>query len=593
MLQCVPLFSLEIHSSLRFFEVKEEKDMDHEVSKALLVPPPSIPSSERSLEGNLITETKAELQKQVQLAGPLVLVSFLQYSLQMISVMFVGHLGELSLSSASMATSFAGVTGFSFMLGMGSALETFCGQAYGAKQYHMIGINMQRAMLVLTFMCIPISLIWTYAGYIFASCGQDLEISTQAGTYARWLIPSIFPYGLLQCQFRFLQSQSNVKPLMISTCFTSLLHVLVCWILVFGYGFGSKGAAMSNAISYWFNVLILAIYIKFSPTCEKTWTGFSREGLRNLIGFLSLAIPSALMVCLEFWSYEFLVLMSGLLPNPKLETSMMSIRFASRCYSLYACKFTLKKIALCIVKSLMETINLNTSSVIFRIPFGFGSAVSTRVSNELGAGKPQAAKLAVRVVIFLAVAEGLLVGLVSVAVRGSLGYLYSNEEEVVRYVAAVMPVLALSNFMDGIQGVLSGTARGCGWQKIGAFVNLAAYYFVGLPAAIILTFLFHFGGKVRESSLSGIFHCQLHCVTDATSPFAGPLDRNHIGEWSSSTAAISYNHEDRLGPRSKSKTFSTFQSLGAITLIDKSLLSQAEKARYRVHASSIPTVMVC
>lgn len=49
------------------------------------------------------------------IAGPLVLVSFLQYSLQMISVMFVGHLGELALSSASMATSFAGVTGFSIM----------------------------------------------------------------------------------------------------------------------------------------------------------------------------------------------------------------------------------------------------------------------------------------------------------------------------------------------------------------------------------------------------------------------------------------------------------------------------------------------
>ncbi|KAK3037526.1 hypothetical protein RJ639_030334 [Escallonia herrerae] len=52
--------------------------MDHEVSQALLEPP-SIPSSERSLECNVISETKAEL-------------------LQMISVMFVGHLGELSLS---------------------------------------------------------------------------------------------------------------------------------------------------------------------------------------------------------------------------------------------------------------------------------------------------------------------------------------------------------------------------------------------------------------------------------------------------------------------------------------------------------------
>lgn len=63
-----------------------------------------------------LSETKEEMKKQVGLAGPLVLVSFLQYSMQMVSVMFVGRLGELSLSSASMATSFAGVTGFSLLV---------------------------------------------------------------------------------------------------------------------------------------------------------------------------------------------------------------------------------------------------------------------------------------------------------------------------------------------------------------------------------------------------------------------------------------------------------------------------------------------
>jgi hypothetical protein len=36
----------------------------------------------------------------------------------MISVMFVGHLGELSLSGASMATSFASVTGFSLLVSL-------------------------------------------------------------------------------------------------------------------------------------------------------------------------------------------------------------------------------------------------------------------------------------------------------------------------------------------------------------------------------------------------------------------------------------------------------------------------------------------
>lgn len=46
-----------------------------------------------------------------------------------------------------------------------------------------------------------------------------------------------------------------------------------------------------------------------------------------------------------------------------------------------------------------------------------------------------------------------------------------------------------------------GTARGCGWQKLGAYVNLGAYYLVGLPCAIILTFVFGFGGKVRINSM--------------------------------------------------------------------------------------------
>lgn len=74
--------------------------------------------------------TVVELKKQLRLAGPLVLVSLLQYSLQTISVMFVGHLGEVYLSAASMATSFAGVTGFSLMV------TSFSSMAYFKKLYY-------------------------------------------------------------------------------------------------------------------------------------------------------------------------------------------------------------------------------------------------------------------------------------------------------------------------------------------------------------------------------------------------------------------------------------------------------------------------
>jgi MATE family multidrug resistance protein len=58
----------------------------------------------------------AEVRKQLYLAGPLIAAWILQNIVQMISVMFVGHLGELALSSASIATSFASVTGFSLLV---------------------------------------------------------------------------------------------------------------------------------------------------------------------------------------------------------------------------------------------------------------------------------------------------------------------------------------------------------------------------------------------------------------------------------------------------------------------------------------------
>lgn len=56
---------------------------------------------------------------------------------------------------------------------------------------------------------------------------------------------------------------------------------------------------------------------------------------------------------------------------------------------------------------------------------------------------------------------------------------------------------------------LSGICRGCGWQKIGAYVNLGSYYLVGIPSAIVLAFLLHVGGRVNELISYIIYCCSL------------------------------------------------------------------------------------
>ncbi|KAG0495456.1 hypothetical protein HPP92_000207 [Vanilla planifolia] len=361
------------------------------------------------------------------------------------------------------------------MLGMGSALETLCGQSYGAMQYHSLGIYMQRAVFVLLLVCFPVTVLWGYTSQILIAFGQDHAISIEAGLYVRWLVPALFAYGILQCQMRFLQTQNIGSPLLVSSGVTALIHLLVCWLLVFKYGLGSKGTALATSISYWTNVALLALYIRFSPSCKKTWTGFKREAFGGSMDFIKLALPSSIMLCIEFWSFELIVLLSGLLPNPKLETSVLSI-------------------------------SLNTTGLMFMIPYGLGAAISTRVSNELGAGRPEAARLAVIVVVIVTMLESLVVGICILLARNIWGYVYSNEDQVVKYIIVMVPILAISNVFDGIQCVLSGITRGCGLQKAGAVANIVAYYVVGVPSSVIFAFLLHIGGKglwEKEASKAG------------------------------------------------------------------------------------------
>jgi multidrug resistance protein, MATE family len=75
--------------------------------------------------------------------------------------------------------------------------------------------------------------------------------------------------------------------------------------------------------------------------------------------------------------------------------------------------------------------------------------------------------------------------------------LFSGSATIVSEFAAITPLMMVSIVLDSAQGVLSGVARGCGWQHLAAATNLVAFYFVGMPLAIFFAFKLKFYTKVR------------------------------------------------------------------------------------------------
>ncbi|XP_076897011.1 protein DETOXIFICATION 12-like isoform X2 [Bidens hawaiensis] len=340
---------------------------------------------------------------------------------------------------------------------MASALETLCGQAYGAQQYNKFGTLIYTAIFSLLIVCIPLAIFWRYTGSLLILVGQNASISHEAGKFITWLIPSLFAYAVLQPLVRYFQMQSMLLPMLASSTFALCLHIPLCWTLVYKTALGNIGAAVSMRAAMWSNVVFLLFYKRNSPSCERTRSPISLEVFHGKKEFFSFAIPSAVMICLEWWSYELMVLLSGLLPNPELETSVLAI---------------------C----------LNTIATLYAIPYGFAAGVSTRVSNELGAGNPKGARVAVKAIMILTIVETTIVSTTVFGSRRVFGYIFTSDKEVVDYVTKIAPFLCLNLIIDSIQGILSGVSRGVGWQHLGAYANLAAFYLVGIPVAALLGF---------------------------------------------------------------------------------------------------------
>ncbi|XXG77187.1 hypothetical protein AAC387_Pa08g1385 [Persea americana] len=249
---------------------------------------------------------------------------------------------------------------------------------------------------------------------------------------------------------------------------------------------------------------MLSSSIYYPQKFKYTWEGLSVECFQYVLPNMKLAIPSAVMVCLEYWAFELLVLLAGLMPDAENTTSL---------------------IAICV----------NTEAVTFMLTYGFSAAVSTRVSNELGAGNVDKAKNAVSVTLRLSVLLATLVILSLIFGHNIWATSFSDSQTIIKQFAYMTPFLAISILFDSAQGVLSGVSRGCGWQHLAAWTNLAAFYVIGMPISILLGFKFGLYAKgLWIGLICGLFcqACTLLLITLRTKwtrmELSVPDKQNHV-----------------------------------------------------------------
>nr|QEY08345.1 MATE efflux family protein member 2d [Crocus sativus] len=405
---------------------------------------------------SLSAKTWEETKKSWQIAGPTILTGVLQFSISFITAAFVGHLGSTELAAVSIAQNVIEGFAFGILIGMGSALETLCGQAVGAGQVNMLGIYMQRSCIITGVTALILTPVYVFTSPILKLLHQSRDISELAGKYSIWVIPQLFAYAMNFPLQKFFLSQSKVWAMTVISAIALAAHILLNWVFVTRLGHGLVGAAIVGNFSWWFIVLAQMVYM-VSGSFPEAWTGFSVKAFQSLSSFVRLSLASAIMLCLELWYFTAVIILVGYLKNPELEVSAISICMNIQLWTLM-------------------------------IALGFNAAVSVRVSNELGAGHPKAAKFSVVVNVCISMLLGLICMVAVLIGRKILPELFTNIAELVRETSKLGYLLAATILLSFIQPVLSGVAVGAGWQSMVAFVNIGCYYFIGLPIGAVLGF---------------------------------------------------------------------------------------------------------
>ncbi|PKI54298.1 hypothetical protein CRG98_025313 [Punica granatum] len=437
------------------------------------------PSARKLPSAFELEQVVEELKELMGMVLPITAMNLLVFIRQVVSVLFLGRLGSLELAGGALAIGFTNITGYSVLVGLASGLEPVCSQAYGSKNWDLLSLSLQRMVLILLIAIVPIGLLWLNLEPIMVSMGQDRAITATAATFCLYSLPDLLTNTLLQPLRVFLRSQSVTKPMMYCSLAAVALHIPLNYVAVVSLGLGVQGVALASVITNMNMVGLMAGYVYASGRCELTWkVGGLARVFTGLGPLMKMAVPSCVGICLEWWWYEIVTVMAGYLPDPTTAVAATGVL-------------------------------IQTTSMMYTVPMALAGCVSARVGNELGAGKPQRAKLAALVALGCAFVIGFINVVWTVLLKERWANFFTDDGLVRALVASVLPIMGLCELGNCPQttgcGILRGTAR----PAIGARINLWSFYFVGTPVAVALAFALEVGFR---GLWFGLLSAQAACV---------------------------------------------------------------------------------
>ncbi|WP_300273142.1 MATE family efflux transporter [Halomonas sp.] len=420
------------------------------------------------LLATLLDTTRRETRPLLLLALPICGAQLAQAGMSVADIMMTGRLGATDLAAVSVGSSLW-LPLMLFMTGTLMGLTPVVAQLLGGRRTAEICPAVHQGLwIALALGVLAAALLWFAVGPIFTLMEVPAAVTERSRAYLAAVAFGMPGAALFQALRAFSDGMNHTRPSLWISLVGLAVNVPSNFVLIYGGeglgdlagdglpgwllglpALGALGCGIATALSLWTMCLAMALYTRRSRAYGEVrlWLAPTPPRPRAIGELLHVGVPIGVAIFVEVTLFTLIALFIA---------SLGEVTVAA------------------------HQVALNYTSILFMLPLSLSMALTVRVGNVLGQGRPGHARRVAWHGIAVSLAIALLNGLLLHATARPVIALYTHDAEVARLALSLVVLAMCYQVSDSLQVNLAGALRGYKDTRIIMLITLASYWLVGM-----------------------------------------------------------------------------------------------------------------